>query len=349
MSTRLPSAGGETEELDAPPCLDSDVMAPDLAPATMQRLATIRLLFSRAEEDSRQSAPYSWNSINALHDVVEMFLVLATQELHVPVNHKKQEFLGYWDEISKKLDSPLGYKRQMMSVNNARVAFKHHGNEPTQRTIESAREAVRGLLYDETPRLFGVELDQVSMAQFVTYSPARDFLSQAEQHWPDQPGHAFADLATAFDELLSDYVDGKHGFLAEPGWLEAPDLRTATTYLQTHGSRRSDSSMLAISALREYDRRLGESLRSLRTGLRVVGLGIDLKRHARFKALTPEVSGRAAGGRSWQEPVGMIRTQEEFDFCVEFVVSTALRLAEFDYEPPRREENAGRGVIVRRD
>lgn len=317
-------------------------------PETVQRLAVIRLLLSRAEEESYQAPPFCWDSLNGLHDVVEMFLLLGAEVLEAKVTDR-MPFLQYWDALSEKMDGPLGYRNQMRRVNHARVGFKHHGNVPSSRTLEEARTWVHAFIYDETPRVFGMELDDVSLASFIASSEARQWLQSADCHWPDDPSTAFAGLYSAFDALIEDYAETKDGFVGRaPSW---EGLRSAVEHLkrQRRGNAREDPKLQVIESLRSYDRAVEGSLLSLQSGLRIVAMGVDLRRHARFRALTPDVSRRASGGRTWTHPAGMVRTQEEFEFCRDFVVTTALRLAEFDYGPPRRDPDSGHGVVLRRD
>ena len=98
----------------------------------------------------------------------------------------------------------------MTMVNRARVSLKHYGIAPTPGVIEDCRTAVRGLVQDETPRLFGVDLDSVSIAAFIVSPDARRLVIAAEGKWKKQDDatavpEAFADLAQAFGDLIEDY------------------------------------------------------------------------------------------------------------------------------------------------
>ena len=73
-----------------------------ITPETVRRLALIRLLLGRAEEVSRQAAPFSADSINRLHDVAEMFLFLAASVNDADLK-PKADFMSYWPALSEKL------------------------------------------------------------------------------------------------------------------------------------------------------------------------------------------------------------------------------------------------------
>lgn len=75
-----------------------------------------------------------------------------------------------------------------------------------------------------------------------------------------------------------------------------------------------------------------ESLQNLDFNVMLVGLGIDLRRYGRFKALTPKIRRALDGSRFVSERWGVIRRPADYEFCRDFVVSTAIHLSEFDYE-----------------
>jgi hypothetical protein len=85
-----------------------------LIPETARRLAFIRLLVARAEEESRQPPPFSYDSINRFHDAAEMFLALAAQQHHLTI---PKDILAYWALFEPVLGRPLGYKAQMQKFN----------------------------------------------------------------------------------------------------------------------------------------------------------------------------------------------------------------------------------------
>jgi hypothetical protein len=172
----------------------------NLTAETTRRLAFIRLLVARADEESRQPPPFSYDSINRFHDAAEMFLALAAQQHHLTIAH---DLLGYWNIFEPILNRPLAYKAQMQKFNKVRVNLKHYGAEPAPTEVEHARTTVIALLADECPALFGIALDEVSLTVFVLSGDARALLESAEQNWTaGNEKEAFADLADSFETLI---------------------------------------------------------------------------------------------------------------------------------------------------
>lgn len=331
------------------------------SPDTVHRLALIRLLLDRAEEASRQAAPFSADSINRLHDVAEMWLLLGAEVLHADIK-PKMPFINYWDVLSKKLDFPLTYKAQMQRVNEARVNLKHHGNEPSQQAIEHARTAVRGLLEDETPRLFGIGLRDVSLADFVACEEARALVKAADEKWKQQSVEnrdiegapdvwaPLADLAEAFSALIGDYTGRKRTVTGRSVFDVVgapPDLRSTRMRLRKNAGRGSAAKEV-VDAFEHYAAEVADSLSALQELTLATGLGVDLRRYGRFRLLTPRVSRASGGGRRFvvreSDPAP---TDEDFEFCRDFVISTALHLAEFDFDRDLRDARLSRSNAVR--
>jgi len=286
-----------------------------LSPDTTRRLALIRLLLARAEQESRLAAPFSTDSINRLHDVAEMFLALAAQ-LHgksIP-----RDFTGYWEALEPTLGRPLAYRAQMQRFNKLRVNLKHYGVEPAATEIAAAAAAVRGLLHDECPALFGLNLDEVSLSNFVSSAKARTLLDNAAAHWLNGDAiEAFADLSEAFDEVIRDYEYRK---------LLGRDQSIFTSLSSFHRRVRGGEQ-------KQFEKTIIGSLAALDYTVMIVGLGVDLRRYGKFKTLVPIVGQTLGGERMpYERERGISRGQVEFEFCRDFVISTAIHLAEFDYD-----------------
>jgi hypothetical protein len=286
-------------------------------PDTVRRLALIRVLLTRAENDSRLPVPYSFDSINRLHDVAEMFLALAVQNHHVQI---PREFLEYWPTLEKALGRALTYRAQMQRFNKIRVNLKHYGIEPSQTEIESSRLAVRGLLYDECSNLFGVALGDVSLSNLVRSVKARQYLDNAESHWPESALEAFADLAEAFREVIDDYEARK---IVTPHQSIFDSIDQHKLSYPSRGLSRDQA---------QFDKAIVHALKSLDYTVMIVGLGVDLRRYGKFRSLVPNVDYNIPGERFINDRFGVKRQQADFEFCRDFIITTAIYLAEFDYD-----------------
>jgi hypothetical protein len=294
---------------------------PTITADTFRRLAFIRLLLDRGVELSTQSAPFSFDSINRLHDVAEMFLALAVQVHGLAIPN---DFMAYWVTLQKPLGRPLTYNAQMQRFNKVRVNLKHYGIEPSQVEIRAASTVVPALINDECLPIFGVKLDDVSLSTFINCDEARQLVDQADSAWcANDLLHALAFLEQAFDVLIRDYEKRKK----LEGRSSVFDATVDMTFLTPFHRRVTDTKE------KQFDDAIISSLNALDFSVMLIGIGIDFRRYGRFKAITP-VTHRYMDGHSESrfrkgapEPSG-----RDYAFCRDFVVSTAIHLAAFDYD-----------------
>lgn len=293
-------------------------------PGTIRRLALIRLLLDRAAEAASQPVPYSTDAVSRLHDVSEMWLALAVEKLsgNIP-----KEYMGYWIELEKSLGRPLSYRAQMTRLNKARVNLKHYGIEPARVEVDAAVASVRGLLTDETPEIFGISLDDVALSTFVTSEAASKYLEAAEEGWrSDEHLRAMGELRMSFDAVIRDYVSsktrGRDSIFSSVGAISSPFLRFRSGRGERDNFQRD---------LEKWQKAVEASLESLDESLILIGLGVDLRRYGMFNMLTPHVSVMLNGDRVIQGRADRRFTDDQFEFCRNFVVQTALYLGEFDY------------------
>jgi hypothetical protein len=87
------------------------------------------------------------------------------------------------------------------------------------------------------------------------------------------------------------------------------------------------------------DRELGEQIMFLtgaayetQRALRVLAVGLDYRRYARFELLVPRVLRSRDGRREVKPTPGLQVGDAEYQFCKQFVIETAFRLAEMDFD-----------------
>jgi hypothetical protein len=211
----------------------------------------------------------------------------------------------------------------MERVNKIRVALKHYGIEPSLTHISSTRETVSAFVEDSAPDLFGVKLVDISLSDFVRAPEARSLLESAEEQWADgRSTDALGDLSRAFEAVLKDYKKRKLVWADRSVFDMTSNMTFVSGFFQGASGREE-----------EFIDKVIESLRGLDRAVSLIGFGVDLRRYGRFHFLTPHVT-YFPGGRIDVSPrPGMpVPTTKDYEFCRDFVVSTALHLGEFDYD-----------------
>jgi hypothetical protein len=192
----------------------------------MQRLAFIRYMHDLGVEQAAKPEPYSWTAILTFHDAVELFLGLAASHHGADVR-KDTKFVDYWKLIDDKIDSVrLLHSGRMAKLNDVRVAFKHHGNEPTPRMIEQSRRDVDLFFEDATPPVFGIAFNEIDLAAVIPHAEVAEYVRAATRH--AEAGAfpmAMAGLSLAFDTLVAHYTMARSwypGSMAVGPWPTSP-------------------------------------------------------------------------------------------------------------------------------
>lgn len=296
---------------------------------TRRRLSAIKALLNRAESACDEPAPFWWEAISRLHDAAEMFLCVICDVHNVTPADKN--FMDFWSRISEKTEKRLGYFSRMKSVNDLRNGFKHRGTVPNHDELIKARDTVHDLVYDETPRYFeGLSIEELNLIDLVTNDKARGYLEKAIENWGSDERNAsawaFGYLKVTFDEVIrSSPTTAPSGVF---GLASVSSDRTILTNIRSWGTGRGDVNQGLLNGLSKVHSQIEESLQQVNLTAVLGGLGIDLKRYARFLQKAPGAS-EMAGGRvvlSLLAGVSTEYTQQDFDSNLDFVVSTFLHL-----------------------
>ena len=280
-----------------------------------KRLAFIKYLNKIGQEQAMKPEPLCWTSILTLHDAVELFLQLVAEYAGVDASVRDIQFMHYWSKtqpLLAKIGKPvLTHRIAMERLNNARVNFKHYSNPPAKSAIiGNYAPDVNSFLEDNSSAIFNVTFTTVSLVNLVTCQATRADLIEAEKlKQTGQFQEAITHARFAFNKLIDDYEATK----TDKWGRSAFDL--------VHGLEGMFDTTV-------------RSIKSLEEAIKIIGFGIDFKRYGKFRLITPYVY---QSGNSWDykaqfDPeIGKYRTAADVDFCVDFVIESALTLQEFDF------------------
>lgn len=291
---------------------------------TVRRLAFIRFLYTQGLDQARRPQPLAATALLSFHDAVEMFLLLAAEHLNVNLPGNVT-FENYWEQIAQRSGTQLPGKPAMRRMNKSRVNFKHHGSIPSPTDLEQFRGDVTTFLTDATKLVLGADFLTLDMIDLVTQQVALTRLRDAETHASKGDfTEALAQLSEAFDELLSDYARRKRTASGSTPYTFGPE----------HGfgnvTARPDSQF--GSELGERVKKLTTAADRMQRAIRVLAVGLDYRRYARFEMLLPQVDYFMDNHREVRPLPGFEAGDEEYQFCRQFVIETALHLAEMDFD-----------------
>ncbi len=315
-------------------------MEEGLSPSVFRRLAFIRYLYELAVRQSRLPEPIGAAALLMFHDAAELFLQLACE--HLDSGASKPDFMDYWALIERKLPpgTQLLQKESMRRLNRARVALKHHGNLPSTVDLEAFRATATNFFADNMPIVFGLQLADVSLTEFVQPEEARQRLNNAEQDMArGDVDSVRKNAAVAFHIMLNDYERRKRHRYTSP-FIFTNQLRYTSSF-RTRSPFYSPSPSQADAALfrqlealeRDHFQFVDDVKRTLATmeqAIRVLAFGIDYRRYSLFRMLTGPVF-TALGGAIHTDVPDRSTSEEEARFCIDFVIEVAMTLRDFDY------------------
>jgi hypothetical protein len=290
---------------------------------SMQRLAFIRYLYNIAIEQSRQPEPLGAASILTFHDSIELFLQLASE--HMNVGAKSPGFMDYWNLLEPKLTSGgLAQRESMRRLNKSRVALKHHGTLPSKLDIEAFRASATNFFEENTPLVFGIEFNSISMVYLVQCPAARSNLEEASRLIEEGSiEDAFDKIAIAFAQLIDDYEDRKRTRFGRSPFFFGESLVHESSFFMGIEDRKFAG----------FVDKVKESIEAMQSAMKILGLGLDYRRYVKFRLLTPHIMRMLSGDYrisrgTRDEPPSL----DECRFCYDFVVGSAIRLQDFDFE-----------------
>ena len=289
------------------------------------RLALIKYLYKIGIEQSKQAEPVSAFSILTLHDSIEMFLKLLAE--YRDIRSDRFNFLDYWESIPE-----LTFKESMRSFNARRVNIKHKGLLPSKSDIEISRVNVTDFFEQNTLPLFGVDFKDVSLLSLVQYENVRQHLEEAQKALDEnRTEDSIKDVAVAFDELVYSYENSKSSYYGGSPFFFGKNLKFySTRSLFDHSSNVIERELKGIA---NFADKVKDSLEEIQVAIKIVSLGIDYKKFAKFKILTPAVERFNKDvfwhKENWDEKK---RTKENCQYCIDFVLESSLKLQEFDFD-----------------
>jgi hypothetical protein len=296
-------------------------------PLIMQRLAFIRMLHQQGNEQAQLPDPMRATCILTLHDAVELFLVLVGDHLRANLS-PRLDFMAYWAEIQSKANVQLTSKTAMDRLNRRRVDFKHHGNLPSTESLVRVCADVSTFFEENTPLVFGIDYDAIDMADVIPQATTRALAKQATtEEGTGNRTEAMALLSDAFEDLFRQHA--KTNSYPPSPFAFGPDIRFP---LRKADIRRAlpDDRLGYASRLTDQISDVTVIASATQTGLRVMSLGVDFHRYVRFRQLMPHVHHGVAGNREVHPPSDYAPTAEHLRFCMDFLITVALRLVEIE-------------------
>lgn len=230
-----------------------------------------------------------------------------------------QGFMDYWDRINQKIQpDQITQKDSMGRLNKARVQLKHYGTAPSKLDMEAFRATVTNFFQENTPKVFGVDFDSISLVDLVAYDGAKSRLRSAQNLMQSGDANgAIQDIAASFVLLIHEYEQQTRSKFGRSPFSFGPKLTFETSFL-----------MGVEGKMKNFVDKVNESISSMQTTIKIISFGFDYRKFSKFQSLTPTVV--MAEDRVMTGSFGQA-TLEDCRFCLDYVIECAIRLQDFDY------------------
>jgi len=286
----------------------------------LRRLSFVKYLYALAVEQSKKPEPLAAVSILMFHDSIELFFQIASEYLNVKTD--KASFMDYFEILEKKIGKELAQKESMRRLNKSRVALKHHGTLPSKLDIEAMRASTTNFFNENTEIIFDFEFNDLSLAILVNCVEARENLELANKHIKEgKLNDSLVCIAIAFQQIIDNYETTKFSLYNNSPLFFGEPLTFESSYFIKPENQR----------LASFIDKVKSSVEAMQSAIKVMSLGLDYRKYAKFKILTPCVF-RTASGRytveidSRKENI----TVEDSKFCYDFVIESAIKIQDFE-------------------
>ncbi|GHU01752.1 hypothetical protein FACS1894147_02200 [Spirochaetia bacterium] len=287
----------------------------------LRRLSFIKYLFTTGQEQSTLAEPLCSIAMLSFHDSIESLLVLGCEHHNIG-NTKNLKFDQYFAELESK-GIVITQRTTMQRFNNARVALKHHGTTTSKIEIETFKINCANFLRENTLSIFGLDFDAVSMMDLVLYETTKNRLVNAEKEMAAcDYKNALSEITFAFWEMIEEYEDSKKYFYGKSPFSFGKDM---TFFMPLFWKEKQDQQLLdVINSLKDYI----DSMQSL---IKIISLGFDYKKFAKFNLLTPNYFRTMAGGELQERWDMGIPAFDDVNWCLNYVIECCIILQNFDY------------------
>ena len=281
----------------------------------IRRLSLSRFIFQTGADALRRPGPYAFGLATSLfQDSVETLLRILAEAGRVNVG-AHVSFNALIDEVGGSYSSVLEHKAALSRLNKARVNFKHHGISVSEEDAIHFRESTQAFLTEVTQNALDLDFQRASLVSVIGHRRTENWLLSAQE--AVEAGcyrEALEHAAIAFRIYLNARSVHRARVTSHRLWGPPPlDYRTADQQLKR--------------SLTQLTKWTVSHFEELHKSIDLLRHDIDLMAYWRFRGVTPDVELSLTDVHSiaWTSPADN-PTQEDAEFCIDFVVDSALRI-----------------------
>lgn len=289
----------------------------------MERLAFVKHLFEEGEESVNKPMPLANKSLLEFHDAVELFMLLLLEREGASIPDKLKEYPGVIEQVYGK---EMDYKPTVKTLDDSRGNLKHLDVKVSQSTIQSLSTELRAFFEKNMSKFLDLDFDDISLIHLVEYEEVKELLNQVQDLKDDgEHDEAMQKVRLAFQELIEQYQPDNQGRYSSFRFGGEVDSMRFDDGTATIGGAKVPNARILRKTIDAVD--------SIQDAMQVMALDLDYRKYAKFDTLTP-VMHQIPGGEpnfQWVDRPDTL-TDEDVEYCKEFVIESALKLQDFQFE-----------------
>lgn len=298
----------------------------------LKRVTYAKYLLDSARRGLRSPSPLvAAEGLLRLHDSIEIFQSVVLDKLGVP-KQKYGSFMEFWDLVKKQTGADPPYRDRFRALNELRVNFKHHALLPNLQELQDLAVVVPLFFEDVCRRIVELDFRKLSLGDLIPEGEVRDRVKAgeglAESHEREE---AVAQFAVAMELLLR----GKYANIPTHLHFDFNLFKhERVTYEERLRRSCGELESEAVAALEDCFQELQSQIEELRGVVEMIAWGVNLQEYTKFKFMTPHVTISTSGRLQivWSREISL--TDDDVNFCLQFVINTALNIEARRPAPP---------------
>lgn len=291
----------------------------------MRRLSFAKYLVSIGDLNSENIIPFCATSILNYHDAIEFLFDLILEENGLSSNDFS--FMQCFDKINEIIENngkqPSSLRGGLEKLKDRRVNLKHKGYFPSESDIQEAKSLTQNLFNELCDKIYALNYDEINLVYLLNNSKTKDYLLKINKL--DNDEITIKNLSLAFEFLLKNHENSKKTIITKSPYQFLRNKQKSSRELKLDNK----------DPMKKYVDDLNDNLISLEKNMKILAFGINFNKYAKFRYIVPDVTWFIGD----MEPEVNFRggetiNENEINFCMNFIIETALRLQQFDFEVP---------------
>ena len=259
------------------------------------------------------------------HDALELTFDLILEDKGIDSNNLS--FMQCFDKVNEWLISSeqveISLRPSLEKLKNRRVNLKHKGLFPSQRDIQESEFTSNTIFEELCKNIFDLDVKDISLVFLIENERVKNHILEAIEQYPDDQEGSMLNISLAFEFLLKDYETSKSEFPWRSPFFVGKSFSFNSSFFLKIDSKNPVAKFVDDTK---------ETIESMQKIIRILAFGLNYKKYIKFRLLIPESN--YIDSKITKKTYEI--KQSDFEFCINYIIESALNLQAFDFEISKR-------------